>query len=86
MECRIESKSEACRTVLTIAGRLSGQVIEEFRGVRRKFEHAVTLDLSSLVSADDEGMEAIRAMSRQGDEIRNASRFVELLLENDPLG
>ncbi len=84
MECRIESKSEASRTVVAITGRLSGQAIEELRDMRRSIEGAVTLDLASLVSADDEGVEAIRAMSLEGDEIRNASPFVQLLLHDGP--
>ncbi len=86
MECRIESKSEASRTVVTIAGRLAGYAIEELRGVRRSIEGAVTLDLASLVSADEEGVEAIRAMSLEGDEIRNPSPFVQLLLQDGPRG
>ena len=86
MECRIESKSEATRTVMAISGRLSGPAIEEFRELRRSIKGPVTLDLLSLVSADDEGIEAIRAMSRQGDEILSASPFVQLLLEDDPRG
>ncbi len=86
MECRIESKSEASRTVVAITGRLSGHVVEELRGVRRSIEGAVTLDLASLVSADEEGVEAIRAMSLEGDEIRNPSPFVQLLLQDDPRG
>ena len=84
MECRIESKSEALRTVVVITGRLAGQAIEQLWGVRRSIEGAVTLDLASLVLADNEGVEAIRAMSLQGDEIQNASPFVRLLLQDDP--
>ncbi len=60
MECRIESKSEASRTVVAITGRLSGHVVEELRGVRRSIEGVVTLDLASLVSADEEGFERYR--------------------------
>ncbi len=86
MECRIESKSEASRTVVAITGRLSGQAIEELRGMRRSIEGAVTVDLASLVSADEKGVEAIRAMSLEGDEIRNPSPFVQLLLQDDPRG
>ncbi len=86
MECRIESKSVASRTVVRITGRLAGQAIEELRGVRRSIEGAVTLDLADLVSADDEGVEEVRAMSLEGDEIRNASPFVQLLLQDCPRG
>ncbi len=86
MECRIESKSEASRTVVAISGRLSGDVVEELREVRRSIEGAVTLDLASLFAADEEGLEAIRAMSLEGDEIRNPSPLVQLLLQDDPRG
>ena len=47
---------------------------------------AVIVDLAGLVSADDEGVEAVRAMSLEGDEIRNASPFVQLLLHDGPRG
>ncbi len=86
MECRIESKSEASRTVVAISGRLSGDVIEKLREVRRSIEGAVTLDLASLFAADEEGLETIRAMSLEGDEIRNPSPLVQLLLQDDPRG
>jgi hypothetical protein len=86
MECRIELTSEAPRAVVTITGRLAGEAIEQLRGLRRSIEGAATLDLAGLVSADDEGVEAIRAMSLKGYEIRNASPFVQLLLQNGPQG
>ncbi len=86
MECRIELKSEAPRAVMTISGRLAGEAIEQLRGVRRSIEGAVTLDLAGLVWADDEGVEAIRAMSPERYEIRNASPFVQLLLQDGPRG
>ena len=84
MECRIELKSEAPRTVVTITGRLAGEAIEQLKGLRRSIEGAVTLDLAGLVSADDEGAEAVRAMSLKGDEIQNASPFIQLLLQDGP--
>ena len=86
MECRIELTSEAPRAVLTITGRLAGEAIEQLKGLRRSTEGAVTLDLAGLVSADDEGVEAVRAMSLEGDEIRNASPFVQLLLQDGRQG
>ncbi len=86
MECRIELTSEAPRAVVTITGRLAGEAIEQLRGLRRSIEGAATLDLAGLVSADDEGVEAVRAMSLKGDEIRNASPFVQLLLQDGPQG
>ena len=82
MDCRIELKSEAQRAVLTITGGLAGEAIEELRGVRRSIEGAVALDLAGLVSADDTGIETIRAMSLAGDEIRNASPYIQLLLQD----
>ena len=86
MECRIELQWEAPRAVVTITGHLAGEAIEQLRGVRRSIDGAVTLDVAGLVSADDEGVEAIRAMLLEGDEIRSASPFVQLLLEDGPRG
>ncbi len=84
MECRIELTTAAPRAVVTITGRLAGEAIEQLKGVRRSIEGAVTLNLAELVSADDDGLAAIRAMSLEGDEIRNASAYVQLLLHDGP--
>ena len=86
MDCRIEMDSEASPAAVTITGRLSGEAIELLKEVRRSIEGAVTLELVGLVSADDKGVEALRAMSLEGDEIRNASRFVQLLLQRGRRG
>ena len=86
MECRIEWKREASRKVVSIAGRLSGAAVEELTGVRRSIEGRVTLDLSSLVAADDEGIEAIQTMLLGGDEIQGASPLLQLLLQDDRRG
>ena len=83
MDCRIESDLEASRSVVSIAGRLAGSAVEELRGVRRSIEGTVILDLSNLVSADDEGAKAIRAMLLEGDETRSVSPYVKLLLKDN---
>ena len=44
------------------------------------------MDISTLVLADDDGVEAIRALSLEGDEIRGASPYIQLLLKDDPSG
>jgi hypothetical protein len=38
------------------------------------------LDLADLMAADDEGLAAIRRLRDRGVEIRNASRYLSILL------
>ena len=86
MECRIELNSEVLPAMLKITGRLAGQAIGQLLELRRSVLGVVTLDLTDLATIDNEGVEVIKAMSLGGDEIRNASPFVQLLLQPDPRG
>jgi len=46
-------------------------------------ECPLVLDLSDLFSADEQGIEAIRGLLLKGVEIRGASQFVRMLLEDE---
>ena len=84
MDCRIDAKPEGSRIVVMIAGRLSSDSLEELQHVLRSVQSDFALDLSNLASADDQGVEALRALRRDGVEIRSASPFVQLLLQEEP--
>ena len=42
------------------------------------------LDLSNLLFADDAGIDVIRTLGEKGAELRGASPFVQLLLDDAP--
>ena len=67
-------------TVVTIAGRLTASAIGDLQKKCSPIEGSLTLDLSGLVSADDEGLVALRELEKQGAEIRGSSPFIRLLL------
>ena len=82
MEVRIESRVQGSTTIVTIAGRLGASGFRELRRLCRSLEGPLMLDLSGLVSANAEGLEAIRELERQGVELSSASPFIRLLLAN----
>ena len=84
MEIRIDFISNGSETVVCIAGRLSGTAVAQLKKACDPIEDPFVLDLSSLSFADDEGINAIRAIADRGAEIRGASPFVQLLLEDAP--
>lgn len=82
VEIRIDITSEGPETVVHIAGRLTGSAVEQFRKVCDPIENPFALDLSSLMFADDAGIDAVQATGDKGAEIRGASPFIQLLLDD----
>jgi anti-anti-sigma regulatory factor len=82
VEIRIDITSEGPETVVRIAGRLTGSAVEQLRKVCDPIGGALVLDLSSLMFADDAGIDALRATAEKGAEIRGASPFIQLLLDD----
>jgi len=85
MEIRIDITSEGPETVVYIVGRLSGVAVTQLRNVCDPIEGAFILDLSNLLFADDAGIDVLHTIVEEGAEIRGASPFVQLLLD-DALG
>ena len=85
MAIRIDITSKGPAVVVHLAGRLSGGAGTELRKACDPIQGVFVLDLSKLLFADDAGIEVIRAVGAQGAEIRGASPFVQLLLD-DTLG
>jgi ABC-type transporter Mla MlaB component len=68
--------------VLRLAGRLAAA---EVAVLERSVEAGLrALDLADLQSADEEGIAVLRRLRRRGVEIRNPSRYFELLLTTGP--
>lgn len=80
MSIRVSILSEAQRTVFKVDGRLRSEDVEELARALRPVHGATVLDLSELQSADRAGVEILREMISLGAEVRNASRYIELLL------
>lgn len=82
MEIRIDITSEGPEEVVRVAGRLTGSAVEQLRKVCAPIGGALVLDLSSLMFADDAGIEAVRAICETGAKIRGASPFIQLLFDD----
>jgi anti-anti-sigma regulatory factor len=84
MELRIDITSEGPETVVYIVGRLSGTAVAQLRKACDPIEGAFLLDLSKLLFADDAGIDVIHKIVEEGAEVRGASPFVQLLLDDAP--
>jgi anti-anti-sigma regulatory factor len=82
MAFRIDIKNEESEVVVCLAGRLSGDAATQLRNVCEPIEGVFVLNLSHLLYADDAGIEVLRAIGEQGMEIRGASPFIQLLIDN----
>ena len=82
MEIRIDITSEGPETIVRVAGRLSGVMVAQFRKACDSIEGAFVVDLSNLLFADDAGIDTISAIVDKGAEVRGASPFIQLLLDN----
>lgn len=82
MMIRIDVVSEGPEVVVYLAGRLTGDAAKQLKDTCDSIKRAFVLDLSKLVFADDAGIEAMRAISEQGIQIRGASQFIQLLANN----
>jgi hypothetical protein len=83
MPVRIRKTSESNQTVFWVDGYLTAGDVEELDREYRSAQGSRILDLSNLQSADSEGVECLRGLVSLGAEIRNASKYVDLLLENE---
>ena len=78
--------SEGDDIVVRVAGRLTGaSAIKELTDLCESVKGNFVLDLSKLMFADDAGVEVIQTLRKKGSEIRGASSFISLLI-NDVSG
>ena len=84
MEIRIDISSEGSKTIVFIAGRLSGVSVAQLRKACDPIKGAFVVDLSDLLFADDQGIDVIRAIADKGAEVRGVSPFIQLLLDDTP--
>jgi anti-anti-sigma regulatory factor len=86
MDIRIDIISEGSETVVSIAGRLSGTAVAQLKKACDQIEDPFVIDLSSLLLIDEEGVNAIQALVDKGVQVKGASPFVQLLLDDAPRG
>ena len=84
MAVRIETTSDGAKAIVSVAGRLVSAEVPEFLRACRSDQGELVLDLTALLSADTAGTEAIRELTRAGAEVRGASPFIQLLLDEQP--
>ena len=81
MNMRIDIASEEPQTVVHVSGRLAGVAPAQLRQACDPIEGSFVLDLSELLYADSAGIDVIRTLGQKGAEVRGASQFVQLLLD-----
>jgi len=80
MAIRIDVNTEGDEVVVYLAGRLTEDDRKELIDTCGHIKGGFVLDISSLLFADDTGIDAIRAISDQEAKIRGASQFIHLLI------
>ena len=78
MTLRITPVPSDERGALRLEGRLRGEEVAELE--RSAAAGVRALDLEDLVSADEEGLAALRRLRDRGLEIRNPSRYLAMRL------
>jgi anti-anti-sigma regulatory factor len=84
MEIRIDLTTDGSKTVVHVAGRLSGNAVGQLKKACGPIEDPFVMDLSNLLFADDAGIDSIRALAAKGAQVQKASPFVQLLLFTAP--
>jgi len=82
MTVRIETTSEDSKTIVSVAGRLADLGVRELLRTCHSIEGELVLDLTGLRSANPEGTDAIRRLVCGGAELRGASPFIRILVNN----
>ena len=66
----------------TSKGGFAREVVPELEKECQSVDGPLVLDLSQFLAADRTGIEAIRDLVSKGAELRGASRYVQLLLDD----
>ncbi len=80
MNCRLDVCPEPGRAVIRIHGRLAGAAVGELDRVCRDASGPLFLDVTYLMSADDQGVATLRRLLIDGAQVTGISRYLRLLL------
>jgi anti-anti-sigma regulatory factor len=80
---RIEIADDGPTPVVRVAGRLSGDAVDEVGRASDRIGGPFVLDLSEVVSADDAGISLLRALRTGGAELWGLSPYLRVLLEDE---
>ncbi len=81
MEIKIDFTTDGSWTVVHVSGRLSGKAVEELKKACDPIDGPLVIDLSHLLLADKEGISTIRSIADKGAQIRGATPFVQVFLD-----
>jgi hypothetical protein len=84
MTIRIDYIPYGAKPIVRVAGRLTSTEAAQLKIACRPIASSFVMDLSDLVYADEEGINAIREIVHQGVQIQGASPFVKLLIDMRP--
>ncbi len=83
MQLRITKSTAGTVTTLRIDGKLTGEGVAELEEACASVDGPVDLDLSQLITADAEGVRALKNVLGSGARLVAASLYVELLLKKE---
>jgi len=81
---RITKITEGKTITIRLEGRIDADAAAELEELCRYADHLLRLDLSGVLSADNEGVQMLRRMSEKGTELFGESPYVRQLLDTDP--
>ena len=81
VEFRIDTSPDGNQTIIRVSGRMSGTTVDQVREVCDRIEGEAVLELTNLVSADDDGIDLIRALEEANVEVSGATPYIRYLLD-----
>jgi len=80
---RIDTFEMEGTTVVQVKGQLVGEGVAELERALQGVKAPLVVDLAFLRTADAEGIKILRSIVEDGGELRNASPYVQLLLNRE---
>ena len=80
MTIRVSTEAGETVTTIRIEGRLTGADLADIRAACARAKPRLRLDLSGLMSADNDGIRALQLLSKTGAELHGASPYINQLL------
>ena len=84
MRLKITVTAGETETTIMIEGELLSQGIPDLENACRSMDGAFTVDLSELVKADEEGIQALKNLRDGGARLVAVSPYIELLMKSGP--